>query len=395
MKTRAKQLGLKGVRVNNAGCLERCELGPAMVIYPEGIWYHYDTKEDVDEILQRHIIDGEHVERLTLEPGQKFPKVKTTETLSLVASRVQQETPNIKSMDLTKSDGSALPGFTAGAHIDVMTDGGKRRSYSIASDPDDRNRYLISILREAEGRGGSVWMHDEVTDGDSVTVLPPINNFCLHSDASEYIFIAGGIGITPILAMGHTLRGTKTKLTLHYCTRSPEETAFMEEVKDVFGANVVFHHDGGDVLKGINLLQVLGAHPEGAHLYVCGPPGLMEAAIHTAAHWPKGTVHREYFAATASLENLTNQEFEISLARHKKILKVPVDKTILEVVRTAGITIDSSCEDGLCGACRVPLLNGTVEHRDNVLSDAEKKANRSIMICVSRAEKSERLVLDI
>ncbi len=396
MKARAKELGIEGIRVNSAGCLERCELGPTLVIYPEGVWYHYETNQDVDEILERHIINGERVKRLYLEPGQKFPAPKVKETLTLEVASIRQDTPDTKIMELVSSDGGDLPAFAAGAHIDVFIGNDMRRSYSITSDPSDRRRYVIGVLREIEGHGGSAWMHEEVEQSDFLKVMPPVNNFPLQEDAAEHILIAGGIGITPMLAMGYRLRDLGAEFTLHYCTRSPEQTAFMGEVDEVFGQNVVYHHDGGDISKGINLNKVLGNRPEGAHLYLCGPAGLINAAaVDAAAQWPAESVHREYFSAVRVETKWKNEEFEISLARYKKILTVPVDKTILEVVREAGISVDSSCEDGLCGSCRTTLLNGNAEHRDALLSEKEKNENQAIIICVSRAKQGERLVLDI
>ena len=395
MKVRAKELGIEGIRVNNAGCLERCELGPNLVIYPEGVWYHYETKQDIDEILEGHIINGERVERLYLEPGQIFPAPKAKETQTLEVASIRQETPDIKIMELVSSDGGDLPAITAGAHIDVFTGVDKQCSYSIASDPTDRRRYVIGVLREAESRGGSIWMHEEVKEGDTLKVTLPINNFPLQEDAAEHILIAGGIGISPVLAMGYRLRDLGAKFTLHYCTRSPEQTAFIGEVDEVFRQNVVYHHDCGDITRGIDLNRVLSDRPEGAHLYVCGPAGLMDAAVAASAQWPTDSIHREYFSAVKTEKKWKNEAFEISLARHKKILTVPANKTILEVVREAGISIDSSCEDGLCSTCRTTLLNGNAEHRDAVLSEKEKNENRTIMICVSRAKGGERLVLDM
>lgn len=395
MKARAKELGSENIRVNSSGCLERCELGPSMVIYPEGIWYHYDTKEDVDEILDRHIIKGEQVDRLILEPGQKFPKPRVRETLSLRVAEIRQDTPGIKVMELVPSNSGELPAFTAGAHIDVFAAGDKRRSYSLVNDPKERRRYTIGILREADSRGGSVWLHENVKEGDTLKITPPLNNFPLQEDAAEHVLIAGGIGITPILAMGYRLVDLGAKFTLHYCTKSPEQTAFMEDVSRVFGDNVVFHHDGGDPAKGIDLQQVLSDRPDGAHLYLCGPAGLMDAAIRAASAWPEETIHHEYFSAKSPEVAWRNEEFEISLARRKIISTVPSDKTILEVVRAAGIIADSSCEDGLCGTCLTGLLNGEAEHRDSVLTKKEKAENSKILICISRAKKGERLVLDL
>lgn len=395
MKARAKGLGIEGIRVNNAGCLERCELGPTLVIYPEGVWYHYESKEDVDEILERHIINGERVDRLLLAPNQKFFDYEIEEPLAVKVAGIRKDTPDIAVMELVSHESGDLPAFTAGAHFDVFVNGVGRRSYSIASDPSEHHRYVIGVLREINGRGGSAWLHENVNEGDTLKITPPLNNFPLQEDAAEHILIAGGIGITPMLAMGHRLGDLGVKFTLHYCTKSPEQTAFMNEVTRIFGDNVIFHHDGGDPAKGIDLQNVLGNRPDDAHLYVCGPPGLMDAAINAAASWPEEAIHREYFTAKAVEGKLQNEEFEISLARHKKTLTVPVDKSILEVVQDAGIVADSSCEDGLCGTCRTTLLSGDAEHRDVVLTKKEKAENKSIMICISRAKSGERLVLDL
>lgn len=395
MKARAKQMGLKNIRVNQSGCMERCELGPSMVIYPEGIWYTYSSKEDIDEILDRHIVNGELVERLILDNDQKVPKPKAKRELKLTVAKVVDETPDIKRFELVSSDGKPLPEFTAGAHVDVIVGDGQRRSYSLSNAPTERHRYVLGVLREPAGRGGSAWMHDNVKAGATIVVLPPLNNFKLAADAKEHIFIAGGIGITPILAMGWHLKSLGAKATLHYCTRSPEKTSFKDDVKEAF-ANVVHHHDGGDPAKGIKLAEVLKNRPEGAHLYICGPAGLLAAARKAAAHWPDETVHFEHFAATPSKKPATaNEPFEILLSRRRLTLTVPADKTILEVVRAAGVEADSSCESGICSTCETRLISGRADHRDEILSDAERTANKKILICCSRAQPGEKLVLDL
>jgi vanillate O-demethylase ferredoxin subunit len=397
MKARAKQLGLKKIRVNQSGCLERCELGAAMVIYPEGIWYTYSTKEDVDEILSKHIMNGEIVERLQLDNDQKVPKPKAKRELKLTVANVVDETADIKRFELVSADGKPLPEFTAGAHVDVITGNGQRRSYSIANTPAERGRYVLGVLREPAGRGGSAWMHDNVKPGTTLTVLPPLNNFRLAEDAKEHIFIAGGIGITPILAMGHRLKAMGAKATLHYCTRTAEKTSFMADVKEAFGAAAAMHHDNGDPSKGLNLTEALKNRPEGAHLYICGPAGLLAAARKASAHWPDETVHFEHFAATPAQKKpaAANEPFEVYLSRRKLTLPVPPDKSILEVVRAAGVDADSSCETGICSTCETRLISGRADHRDEVLTEADKIANNKIMICCSRAMPGEKLVLDL
>ena len=395
MKARAKELGLEKTRINQSGCLERCELGPTMVIYPEGVWYHYESREDVDEILARHVLGGDPVERLRLEPGQIFPKPKTRRELRLRVSRIDRLTPEIKRIELAAPQGGDLPRFEAGAHIDIFTGNGLRRSFSLANDPKERHRYVLGVLREKNGGGGTRWVHESLAEGDILTVIPPLNGFPLAEDARRHLLIAGGIGITPILAMGIRLARRGADFTLHYCTKSVAETAFLEEIKGHFGARAVFHHDGGDPTKGIDLSAVLRRYVQGDHLYICGPPGLLQAARDTAAHWPEAAVHFELFAPRADPAQWTNESFDIVLSRHKTAVTVPADKTILEVVREAGIEIDSSCETGICSTCRTRLLGGRAEHRDEVLTDREKRDQSAIMICISRARAGETLILDL
>jgi ferredoxin-NADP reductase len=290
-------------------------------------------------------------------------------------------------------DGALLPAFEAGAHIDVVTGGGHRRSYSLANDPQERNRYVIGVLREKAGRGGSAWMHDNVKAGDTITVMPPLNNVPLAESAGEHILIGGGIGITPMKAMIHRLKAIGETYTLHYCSRAAENTAFYDEIKALCGDNVVFHHDGGEVAKGIKFDQVLGEHRPGSHVYICGPTGFLNAARAAAGHWPEGCVHFEVFAPSNAKKDYKNEPFQIALARRKQTLTVPADKSILETVREAGVVAESSCEEGICSTCKTRLIAGKADHRDEVLT-AEEKAGQ-IMICVSRAQPGEKLILDL
>ena len=395
MKSRVKELGLKDIRINKSGCLERCEMGPSMVIYPEGVWYTYDSPEDVDEIIDRHIMGGGRVDRLMMAPGQIVPEPEARPTLKVKVTGIEALTPEIRRIELSAVDGGELPEFEAGAHVEITTGAGLRRSFSLANDPKERRRYVLAVLRETEGAGGSTWMHDRVSAGDTLEALHPLNNFRLAQDAEEHIMIAGGIGITPLLSMGYRLRHLGAGRTLHYCTKSPGQTAFSDEVKEVFGNGLFFHFDGGDPAKGIDLDQVLGKRPPGAHLYICGPSGLMDAARKAAAHWPEDTVHVELFQPRTDPTRWTNESFEISLSRRKTVLSVPEDKTILQVIRENGVDGYSSCENGLCGTCRIRLLGGSAEHRDEVLTKKEKEENSAIMICISRAKKGELLVLDL
>ncbi len=406
LKVRAKELGIKKIRINKAGCFDRCELGPVMVVYPEGIWYTVNSPEDVEEIIQSHIIAGNPVERIRLTTGQATPGEQdnpggggASSDMRVKVSGIEALTTHIKMFQLVADGGGDLAPFDAGAHIDIMTGNGLRRSYSLANDPKERGSYVTAILRESNGGGGSAWMHDQVSMGDRLSIKPPINNFPLEESASEHILIAGGIGITPMVAMGYRLRDLGAKATLHYCTKSPEETAFRDLVGDVFGPqNVIFWHDGGDPSKGIALDQVVGDMPDGAHLYICGPAGLIEAARAAAAHWPTGNVHFELFASAKTegeASAAADEPFEIELKKSGKTLTVAADTTILQAITDAGFEADSACQQGLCGTCETGLLAGQADHRDELMNDDQKAANDKIFICISRAKAGEKLVLDL
>jgi len=319
---------------------------------------------------------------------------------NLKVSAISDLTPDIKSFELVSVNGDDLMPFEAGAHIDIFTQAGLRRSYSLANDPAENNRYVLAILREAQG-SGSVWMHDNISLGDVLKTTEPINDFPLDKNAKRHLLIAGGIGITPILAMGHALKRLNVPFHLHYCTKSPEQTAFLNEVKQVFGEHVTFHHDGGDPTQGIDLKATLAEHDEGTHLYVCGPGGLISATREAASHWPKDTVHFELFSSArtdeekAEIAALEDEEFEIEIASSGEVMTVPADKSILEVLGENGIDIIKVCEEGYCGTCQVGMLGGVADHRDEVLDDDEKASNTLIQVCISRAKAGEKLILDL
>jgi ferredoxin-NADP reductase/(2Fe-2S) ferredoxin len=395
MKKRAKELGIQNIRINKAGCLDRCELGPVAVIYPEGVWYNIQTKEDIENVLNRHILKGQIVDELKLMADQKDLTVKRQNELEVQVVAIKKLTNEIKSFELQPTQGQFLPPFTPGSHIDIIMSNGKTRSYSLANNPKERERYLIAILREHKGKGGSRWMHKNINNGDQLKITAPKNDFKLTDQASSYIFIAGGIGISPILSMGHHLHNMNASCFLHYCTRNPYKTAFLEEVKTIFKGNVSLYHDDRDPLKGINLKQVLQNRKEGQHLYICGPCGLIDAALAAATDWPEGTVHFELFSPKKPDLLSKNQNFKVVIASTNETLEVTPGKSILEVIKKAAIKVSSSCEGGVCGTCRTGLLHGEADHRDNVLTQAEKNAQTEIMVCVSRAKKGEKLILDL
>ena len=368
MKAQGKALGLGSrVRINKSGCLERCELGPAMVIYPEGVWYTYNSEADIDEILQCHVLGGERVERLLLEPGQTRPRATEPRRLTLQVADVSLTAPAVKRFVLRSLDGSDLPAYPAGAHIDLFTESGLRRSYSLAGDPADRRQYVLGVRREEDSRGGSSWVFDQLSANSEVTASVPSNSFALAADATMHTLIAGGIGITPILAMGHELKARSEDYHLHYCTPNEVETPFLEEVRSVFGPKVTFHHDDGNPAKGLDVQALLADSVPGQHIYVCGPAGLVESARLHSSHWPEETFHSELFALEPVTDELPNEAFDVFLSRQKITLSVPPERSILEVVRDAGLDVETSCEDGLCSCCRTRLLGGEADHRDHVL----------------------------
>ena len=391
---RIAQSGLDNVTVTESGCMERCELGPTMVIYPDAVWYSYANQDDIDEIIESHLKGGQPVDRLVLDPDQKLPNPRSVDLLDATVTAVKDETADIRSLVLASPAGTPLPAFDAGAHIDVMTGNGMRRSYSIASDPGDPMSYLLGVLREPDGRGGSDWMHDALKAGDSLKITKPLNNFPLEADAQKHILIAGGIGITPILAMTRTLAARDADFELHYCTRTPELTAFRAQVEAIAGGHLSYHHDGGDPSRGIKLDEVLGGFRSGTHVYVCGPRPLIEAVRAAAAGWPENHVHFELFAPPPA-PDWQNEPFEIYLSRRRMDLTVPADRTILEVVREAGVFADSSCEQGLCSTCRVRVISGGIEHRDQILTAEDKAKGETMMMCISRGLPGDKLVLDI
>jgi phthalate 4,5-dioxygenase reductase subunit len=395
MKDRAKELKIKNIRINKAGCLERCELGPVLVIYPEATWYRYDTTDDIDDILSQHIIGRQRVERLILKNDQKVPAPTIKSRIKLRVGGIKKLTRNVKKFEFFPEIEGLLPTFTAGSHINIITPNGHRRSYSLANSPKQRQYYEIAVLRESDGGGGSAWMHDTLALGDSVEASLPTNNFPLDKSAEHHLLIAGGIGIVPLLSMGRALHEKGASATLHYCARGPESTPYAKEAKEVFADQVHFHHDGGNPENGIDLQQILATPTENTCIYVCGPSGLITAVQNAASHWPEGMVRFEKFVSDRQepLHQNNDTAFDIVLSRQRKTLSVPPGKSILDVVNDAGINVSSSCEDGVCGSCQVRLLGGKAEHRDSFLK--EKDHQNAIMICTSRAEKGETLILDI
>ena len=314
--------------------------------------------------------------------------------LNLEVRRLTAVTPSIREIELVAADG-ALPPFTAGAHIDVTLGNGEERSYSLLNDPVETHRYVLAVLREADSRGGSTFVHDHLREGDRLASTPPVNNFQINEAGENHILIAGGIGITPLKSMTHRLAARGANFTLHYCARDHERAAYLDALTASLGERLHLHLDGGDPARGLDVAALLSKRPSAAHVYVCGPAGLIRAVREAARDWPKGTVHYELFRGAEAdvAPRSSDQAFEITLARAGKTLTVPADKSILEVLRTNGFKIKTLCKEGVCGTCRVGLLSGKADHRDEVLTDEQRE--HEIQVCVSRALPNETLVLDL
>lgn len=310
----------------------------------------------------------------------------------LTVARVARLAKGIHAFELRGGDRDELPAFTPGAHVTVRTPSGLMRRYSLCNDSDERDRYVIAVKRESSGRGGSASVVDECREGSVLPCSTPRNDFALADKARGFLFIAGGIGITPIMSMLRHLANAGTRpFKLYYLTRSVDETAFADDLRGpAFDGNVVLHHDAGDAARAFDLWPLF-ERPRPVHVYACGPRPMLQAIRDMSGHWPMSSIHIESFADAATLAAPEDHPFRVHLARSGETVDVGAHQSILEALRAHGLEMPSSCESGTCGTCRTKLLAGVADHRDLVLSDAEQAGN--IMVCVSRAHTPE-LVLD-
>jgi vanillate monooxygenase ferredoxin subunit len=317
------------------------------------------------------------------------------ETMTVKVVRKSREAQDIVSFELASADGSALPPFSAGAHIDVHIGDGLIRQYSLCNDANEDHRYLICVLREPASRGGSVAMHERVREGDLIRIGVPKNHFPLVP-ASKTLLFAGGIGVTPILCMAERLARIGADFEMHYCTRSVERTAFHERIKSSpFAEKVRFYFDNGALANRMDLAKILSAQPENSHLYVCGPGGFIAFVKNTAKElaWADDAIHSEYFSAQP-IEAGKEAAFEVQVASTGATYAVPVDSSILQVLLENGIDVPASCEQGVCGTCITRVLGGTPDHRDLFFNAAEHARNDQMTPCCSRS-LTPLLVLDL
>lgn len=308
----------------------------------------------------------------------------------VVLENIIDEAAGVKRFVLADPHGRKLPMFSPGAHIDLVA-GDFRRKYSLCGNRSDLHRYEIAILREDNGKGGSSHFHKVPQVGDLVQIAGPRNHFRLDETAGDYVLIAGGIGITPIIAMADRLKELGKTYRLYYCGKSRAGMAFLDRLARDHGGALSLHIiDEGTRLDLENTLADLD---KTALVYACGPEPLLQALEGMAEGWPDSTLHVEYFSASNTLLDPTQEHaFEVSLKDSGLTLHVAADQTLYEALCAAGIDLPTDCGEGLCGTCEARVLEGEVDHRDRVLSKAERAAGDRMMTCCSRA-KGNKIVM--
>lgn len=303
----------------------------------------------------------------------------------------------ICSFDLVAADGTALPAFSAGAHIDVTLPGGLMRQYSLCNAPGETHGYQIAVLRDNASRGGSAAMHEAVHEGQALTISAPRNHFPLVPGATKSLLLAGGIGITPLLSMAERLAHDGATFELHYAARSRTKAAFVERLVGApYAANVTLHFSDEGAEQRLDLPVLLATPQPGTHLYVCGPQRFMDAVLAEARAqgWPEAQLHWERFSNDAAGPRDSDEAFEVELATSGRVVVVPRGETIVQALAAAGVYVMTSCEQGVCGTCLTRVVSGTPDHRDAYLTPEEQAANDQLLLCCSRA-KTARLVLEL
>jgi vanillate O-demethylase ferredoxin subunit len=308
----------------------------------------------------------------------------------MMVNSIARQGERVKVVELVARDGSDLPTFTAGAHIDLHLSAELVRSYSLINDPNERHRYVIAVALDRNSRGGSRFVHERLNESASLTISTPRNNFRLDEAGAHSVLIAGGIGITPYLSMISRLQMIGASWQLCFASRSRREAAFLDVLNAYRQARVLFDDERDGIY--LDFEQLLKDAPPGSHFYCCGPRGMMDAFATAAKALPAARVHMEYFTSEAAPTD--GEGFVVELAQSRKIVQVRSDQTILQALQEAGLNPAHGCTQGICGACETRVISGIPNHFDEVLSDEERASNRTMMICCSRS-KSEKLVLDL
>ncbi|MGB2159243.1 MAG: PDR/VanB family oxidoreductase, partial [Candidatus Puniceispirillaceae bacterium] len=323
--------------------------------------------------------DERHIHRYVNADGQG----DASPVIQAVVKRIEVMSGTISKYVFAALDGKPLPVWSAGAHIDVLVAPGMMRQYSMSGDPANRDVYEVAVLREDEGRGGSLLMHRIFTEGRRVFISRPINHFELQENAARSFLMGGGIGVTPMIAFGHTLHAQGRDFTLHYSASTSDDLAFGRDLRSFGWAGHVVEHVSSQGGRADLDVIFAGASADD-HVYVCGPETYMAAVLAAAAHagLPDEHLHREYFSVPEQ-PDYENYVFDLLLRRSGRRIRVEADETASDALVANGYPVDVKCADGLCGVCKCGVLSGDVEHRDFVLSDRQRAD--SMILCQSRA----------
>lgn len=316
-------------------------------------------------------------------------------TLSVQVARIESLTPEIKRFTLVDPSGKHLPAFSGGSHVVVVMDEGDttyRNAYSLMNSPYDSSAYQIAVRRVSDGRGGSRFMHDHVIEGAQLQIMQPANLFPLAKHGRQHVFIAGGVGITPVYSQMEELHLKQAEFELHIAVRSPEHATLGLELQAKYGDRVTLYVQSQD--ERLDIRQILSNRPLGSHVYVCGPDGMINDTVDSAHDlgWTDSHIHYERFVEQGS----NGEPFSVTLARQGVTIEVPADQSLLEAAEQAGFAVPYLCRGGACGYCETEVLEveGELDHRDDWLSEEDKLSKRKFMPCVSRANCS-RLVVDL
>jgi ferredoxin-NADP reductase len=347
------------------------------------VWKHLPLTFDAAGRRRSHVEAVHHrTTTVTLATAELETRAR------VVAKR--EAADGVAALTLHDVDGHPLPAWEPGAHVDLILDEAPARQYSLCGDPAEHHEYRLGVLRDPNGRGSSLFVHDRLQEGDTVRVRGPRNNFPLV-ESPRYLFIAGGIGITPILPMIGAAEAAGADWRLVYGGRQRASMAFLDELAHHGDRVSVRPQDETGLL---DLGSLLGTPQPDTLVYCCGPEPLLAAVEQHVAAWPPRSLHVERFAPKPQAEPARTEAFEVVLRQSELTLTVPPDRSVLSVVEQAGIGVLSSCAEGTCGTCETAVLEGVPDHRDSVLDESERQANNCMMICVSRA-RSDRLVLDL
>lgn len=314
-------------------------------------------------------------------------------THTALVRTLRHEAPGIMSIELVPPRGEHFPAFEPGAHIDLHLASGLVRSYSLLNPSSETHRYVVGVQVDPKGRGGSRFIHENFRVGMSIPLSAPRNLFALDKTASHSVLIAGGIGVTPILCMYRRLLELGRPVQMLYCARSADHAAFLDELRS-FGGELRVHFDDENDKRPVDLKAYLADLPADAHVYCCGPAPMLDAFDQACEAVGVANRHVERFAAVVQAQPAASHGYQVELARSKRLVEVGAGQSLLDSLLAAGVDVDHSCMEGICGSCETRVLSGCPDHRDSVLSASERATNTVMMVCVSGC-KGEKLVLDL